>query len=961
MAFNSRAIHSYGRLALLGVAVIVVLVVVLAYLTLYTPHHIPLTTTPAAHAQTTVSGTELCPLKNDLFLNPFNRESAHHRPIGTGARYADANHPATRNWLQAASGININVGVPYGVATARATNADPLRTVIFTDQMQMRTPGGIPTTLHIPDSFNMERLGPYDNVGAVVNMDTRTIHSFYNMWKDGNQWRATHHKTHPVLGLGHGTRLGPRDAEGFRTIGEYVGIGATGVVNLFGVLRGAEINTPGMPIRHALQIALPGFVQSRCEHMLSTEIILPAVWMDNTCRARPHNSCLGTIPYGALLALPPNVNIDSLGLSEPGRRLAEAIRNYGIYVVDQASCPALRADQHIDPQVRTQLRQDLTKIYPHIRMVLNSEWQPGGGPAGGGSPIAPNCAFDAPDDGSSPTTTQVPDSVAGGGAQAGTTQPGVGVTQPGVPQTILPTQGVECHGIQPGMAIPEDYGAPYNFFRPYRDLLIASTACNPRQINVRVGDGQPDTYVFTTSYYWDGVRWEEVRLSGANTSGVWAIGTANGIVPTRAERMWYVAYTCHNTDSGWRCGCMNQACQQSRWQVQRFSGAALVHAIVPGGTGVASGGGTTSGTTGGTVGGGVPGGGIAWSGDVTEACPLKGNLFLQPFNKDSAWNRPIGTGAQYAGDNHPSTLALSQYRGRGGINHAHPHNMPTAQASPSDPLVTIRHVGAGSGAGFPFSVRLPANFPPDYKPQTPRAWDSALHIYYPSTNILHEFFKLDIQARTAELRRETDVRGTGHGSQLGQRLGTSASGISGLGGTMRAHEINTPGMPIRHAHHLVVPRRADHPTPTLLGRGIQWPATAGDNTAYTRAADNTGPLPYGALLALPPSIDLDALNPPLSEPGRRLFESVRDYGIYVVDGGENIVFRADGPIGANASAVVSDIRNHLWQNVRLVTNSVSGANATINLSTGRHSGSIGTPSWPAGGGQPIAPNCAFDA
>src|SRR5512144_430316 len=38
----------------------------------------------------------------DLFANPFKKESAHHRPIGSGAVFADRNHPSTVSLLKGA-------------------------------------------------------------------------------------------------------------------------------------------------------------------------------------------------------------------------------------------------------------------------------------------------------------------------------------------------------------------------------------------------------------------------------------------------------------------------------------------------------------------------------------------------------------------------------------------------------------------------------------------------------------------------------------------------------------------------------------------------------------------------------------------------------------------------------------------------------------------------------------------
>ncbi len=172
---------------------------------------------------------------------------------------------------------------------------------------------------------------------------------------------------------------------------------------LFGILRGYEINKAGHEIgQHALQMGIPAY--PNCATMLSREIVLPATTRDAFALNQGFNG--GSIPYGALMALPRNININSLGLSEPGRRLARAIQNYGVYIVDNAGCGAgaLRADQHMTSQIRNQLSGDIPKIYRHMRMVLNNNVM--GSPiAGGGQALAPNCAFDA-----GATTASVPQS-----------------------------------------------------------------------------------------------------------------------------------------------------------------------------------------------------------------------------------------------------------------------------------------------------------------------------------------------------------------------------------------------------------------------------------------------------------------------------------------------------------------------------------------------------------------------
>jgi hypothetical protein len=89
------------------------------------------------------------------------------------------------------------------------------------------------------------------------------------------------------------------------------------------------------------------------------------------------------------------VNINNLGLSEPGRRVAAALQNYGTYVVDTTQgCPNMRGDQNIDGGVKQTLIKDMRKIYPLLRMVLNND--AGQAASGGGMPRAENCAFNSP-------------------------------------------------------------------------------------------------------------------------------------------------------------------------------------------------------------------------------------------------------------------------------------------------------------------------------------------------------------------------------------------------------------------------------------------------------------------------------------------------------------------------------------------------------------------------------------
>lgn len=98
---------------------------------------------------------------------------------------------------------------------------------------------------------------------------------------------------------------------------------ASMISNYAGVIRNGEL-TSGT-ISHAMSVDIG-------QNALKRQINWPAYSVDM------NNRYTGTIPYGALLALPPNLNIATMGLKTPfGRAIAKAAKIYGMYVVDASS------------------------------------------------------------------------------------------------------------------------------------------------------------------------------------------------------------------------------------------------------------------------------------------------------------------------------------------------------------------------------------------------------------------------------------------------------------------------------------------------------------------------------------------------------------------------------------------------------------------------------------------------
>ena len=341
------------------------------------------------------------PAESDLFLNPFRAHSAHHIPIGTGMQYLAKSHPTYANSLSKGTRLFLNSGIPFGHPIWASSPSDPLVTVHWNGQ---HTGLNLPAQVRIPTNVRPERIpkpppsSQYrDSAATMYRTDTDQAYQFYNFaWvPENNRYEAAILRPlYSYASYGHGIVDGQR-----------IGTSASGVAGAFGILRGWETNTPGQAIEHCLQCALPadpGTTNMLAKNSIIPRI-LPATSQDNAAAGNP-GMAIGDIPYGALLAIPPQnkggPNLNNLGLSEAGQRIAEAMVRYGIRVVDKGGevNGALRLDQEFNNNLRTALNADMITLYPHLQCCNfdDSRWVIGGMTAfGGGTPLAPNTAFDA--------------------------------------------------------------------------------------------------------------------------------------------------------------------------------------------------------------------------------------------------------------------------------------------------------------------------------------------------------------------------------------------------------------------------------------------------------------------------------------------------------------------------------------------------------------------------------------
>src|SRR5262249_12278466 len=126
------------------------------------------------------------------------------------------------------------------------------------------------------------------------------------------------------------------DARGDGT-GWWNGRRASMLPSFAGLIRKGEISRGRIP--HALAIQAP-------PAMLTQAAVWPAATFDR------NSGYSGTVPMGSLLAIPPDVDIESLGLSTNGRVIAQAAQDYGVYVVDRGGSGIGFLAELGDPEIR---------------------------------------------------------------------------------------------------------------------------------------------------------------------------------------------------------------------------------------------------------------------------------------------------------------------------------------------------------------------------------------------------------------------------------------------------------------------------------------------------------------------------------------------------------------------------------------------------------------------------------
>ncbi|MBC7489105.1 MAG: Atrophin-1 multi-domain protein, partial [Glaciimonas sp.] len=116
------------------------------------------------------------------------------------------------------------------------------------------------------------------------------------------------------------------------------------------------------------------------------------------------------------------------------------------------------------------------------------------------------------------------------------------------------------------------------------------------------------------------------------------------------------------------------------------------------------------------------------------------------------------------------------------------------------------------------------------------------------------------------------IEGRGWGDPAHYFQGSRAAGVPTSAGLMRKHEINDGEAVYHHALAMSLTFNALAANPNFI-----YPATSGDSVVQT---PNTGMIPEGALMMLPPSYDTSKIASPAL---RKVADTLKLHGAYVVD------------------------------------------------------------------------------
>lgn len=295
--------------------------------------------------------------------------------------------------------------------------------------------------------------------------------------------------------------------------------------------------------------------------------------------------------------------------------------------------------------------------------------------------------------------------------------------------------------------------------------------------------------------------------------------------------------------------------------------------------------------------------------------------YHKPFAADSLWNsRPVNP--SFGEEVIPPTDLLPKITNKD-------FSTGIFEAGPNDPPVTVTGPAGSKG--------LYNADPENYQDVTIPHWPSSVQpgpgtdghadVFDQGTGILHSFWGLKQQDGkwVATLYSWTKINGRGWPDPGHYYQGARAVGVPASAGLIRTHE--AAAKPPFYQHALAM-SLAYNGLSNGLGTmpAYVFPATAADSHAATK---NTGTIPEGALMMLPPGFDTSKIT---NEEIRRIAETLKRYGAYVVDSNGVTPFVIYAEIGANADPLSTSSSGTVGTELQLIRANlrrVTGASSWI--------------------------------
>jgi hypothetical protein len=304
--------------------------------------------------------------KRDAALWPFSSASPWNMPIGSGALYAAINGPA------AAAGMPLTFDSKAGVSVHIARADLPSQKFFIGGKTaQLLGEFRIPADALADSKTGMPGL-------LVIDEHHEFAYELIPARRQPDGFNAPTFIKEDLRGSGIGA---PLQSYGKRSFGG---------TSIGGLLRRNELRSG---IRHALALAVPAAMLNAPGTNQSS--VWPAT---NVARKIAFGSVgnAGNLRLGSLVALPPDIDIDKLGLNEPALALARALQDYGAYVISHVGTAnqkiAICAEAAIDSEAGAIVPDQLAAIARQLKIVTNNSADNVGGPGKPRRPLAPELA-----------------------------------------------------------------------------------------------------------------------------------------------------------------------------------------------------------------------------------------------------------------------------------------------------------------------------------------------------------------------------------------------------------------------------------------------------------------------------------------------------------------------------------------------------------------------------------------